>query len=254
MTAQTQAPSKVHSPMGRVSYEHIWTPQPSMNGDGKLEYSLTLILDLPEVMQASNPVAFSMYQDLLRILGDAKVKKFSEAQRHVGGYKLPINIYTPHSMGAQQYADWKSSDKYQEAYDNKMTIRFASKGRPIQVSKPGPGNSVIILDHGSQEWYSGCYASVTANAFGWEARSKDGKAVVNKGVSFGLCSIMKLQDGEPFAVVHRAEEDFKGIDVSKVFGVTPEDPAAKAAGLLPGSPVQLPPGPGNPGTTGLQGI
>jgi hypothetical protein len=57
------------------------------------------------------------------------------------------------------------------------------------------------------DFYGGCWAQATVNAYAWEFKN------MKKGASFGLGNIQKVRDDEPLGNATRAEDDFDAIDV-----------------------------------------
>ncbi len=73
-------------------------------------------------------------------------------------------------------------------------------------SKPGIVDSdrETIIDQ--SEFYSGCFARATVSAYAYDYMG-------NKGVSFNLLNVQKLDDGEPFSARSRPEDDFADASV-----------------------------------------
>lgn len=84
-------------------------------------------------------------------------------------------------------------------YAGHMFMTVSNKQRPSVVDRQlNP-----ILD--PTEVYSGCYARVSLNAFAFNTSG-------NKGVSFGLNHVQKLEDGEALGNITKAEDDFTALD------------------------------------------
>ena len=163
--------TKVKTPIFRVVFPHVFTPQANLQG--KLKYSITMLFpnstNLDELKTAAQ---------------NAAVNKW--------GQKIPASLRSPFRMGEEK------KDKY-PCFAGCVFINATSNQKPGVVD----GNVMPIMDQ--SEFYSGCYAIATLNAF---AYSQAG----NMGVSFGLNNLQKIKDGEPLAGTSRPEDDFKSIN------------------------------------------
>jgi hypothetical protein len=97
----------------------------------------------------------------------------TDKSKHPKGLRSP---FRKQSEKADQYAGF-------EADDDAIFINLATTMQPGIVDEKL--NDIIKKD----EFYSGCYARATVNAYAYD---KSG----NKGVAFGLNNIQKLRDGE----------------------------------------------------------
>ena len=106
------------------------------------------------------------------------------------GKKVPKNCKTPFHDG---------NDKEYDGYADATWVRFSSKRRPGVVDQ----NVQPIID--PSEFYGGCYAIATVNAYAYGGPGTKFQA----GVALGLQNIQKVAEGEPFGeAVSNAEEDF----------------------------------------------
>lgn len=184
------------TPIFRVSYAHIWKPQIAKS-DGRKIYSLTAIFE-PD----------ADIKEMLAVAQAAKEKKFGTAK--VPGFKKPFTRWTPESVGEEKYLEKMETNP---EYDGKIVCVMKSYERAVGVVGP---DAKPIIEQG--EFYSGCYAIASYNAFAYDMPE-------SKGVSFGLINIMKMKDGDPLsAMAVRAETDFQevkladyGIDNSQMF-------------------------------------
>lgn len=167
------------TPEGRVSFPSVF--EPSEYGDTP-KYELTLIFpkgeNLSEFKQAAR---------------DAATEKW--------GKDIPKGLKNPFKKVANKL------DTYGEEFDPECEfIVFRSTNRPGVVDaavKP-------IIDQ--SEFYAGCWALVSTNAFAWEFRNKKTNAVMSRGVSFGLNNIQKVRDDDPLAGNRvKAEDDFEPV-------------------------------------------
>lgn len=176
----------VVSPIFRVSYPHLFTPQKS--DDGKDVYGVTMIFEPNE--------DFSAMRELLAV---AKLKMFGANPE--GKFKP-----TFHKGNSEEY-DLKKNPEYSE----KIIATARSYNKPVGVvkldkSKPktDPTRFVPITD--PNEFYSGCYAMAALTAFGYEVKG-------NKGVSLGLQNVIFVRHGEPLVVRSNPEADFGEVDL-----------------------------------------
>lgn len=107
--------------------------------------------------------------------------------------KWPKNLRMPFRDG---------SEKAQlQGYEGTIFVTATSKQRPGLVDK----KLQPILD--PEEFYSGAYGRATVIAFAYETKG-------NRGVSFALQNIQKLDDGEAFTGRRKAEDDFEAVEDS----------------------------------------
>lgn len=166
------------TPEFRVSFAHVFKPQPAMDEGKDPKFGITML--------------FAPDADLSKLKAAA-----SAAAKAKWGDNIPANMRSP-------FRD--QGEKNLEGYvPGAIFINATSKQRPGLVDA---GVNDIIDE---TEFYSGCYARATVNAFAYEARNPAG-AVVNRGVAFGLNNVQKLRDGEPFSGRTKASEDFEAVD------------------------------------------
>jgi hypothetical protein len=123
--------------------------------------------------------------DLSALKAAAKIA----AEEFFGKGKVPKNIRTPFRDGA---------DREQEAYEGCTFIGARSKDQPGVVMGP---NREEVID--KNEVYSGCYCRLSVTAFGYDHKG-------NKGVTFALNHVWKVEDGEPFGNRSDAADEFSG--------------------------------------------
>jgi hypothetical protein len=118
--------------------------------------------------------------------------------------KWPKNLVLPFRDGTEKDYDGYGPD-----------VIFISASSKIKPRLVGP-DMVDIIE--PSEFYGGCYARASLNAYGWEYMGK-------KGVSFGLRNIQKMADGEPFGGGSKPEDDFQPLP-----GAVASSPASGGAG------------------------
>ena len=163
------ATEKVLTPEFRVSFPAVFVPRSPMDG-AEPKYSVVML--------------FPKNADLS---GLKKIAKAAITEKW--GDKPPKELRNPFRDG---------DTKELEGYAGMIFITASSKNKPGLVD--ASRQPIISAD----EFYAGCYARATVNAY---AYNKNG----NAGVSFGLQNIQKLRDGEPFSGRTKPEDDFDAV-------------------------------------------
>jgi hypothetical protein len=183
-------PNKVTTPVFRVSFPAVFTPRKNdQDANAVPKYSVQMI--------------FPKTTDITK-LKDAARKAVIE-KWGADKAKWPKNLMLPFRDG---------SEKDYEGYGpDVIFVSASSKMKPGLVDQ----NMQAIIE--PSEFYGGCYAHATVNAFAWSFMGKN-------GVSFGLRNIQKVRDGEPFSGRSKPENDFDAIPTE-----TAGAAAAPAAGV-----------------------
>lgn len=163
------ATEKVLTPKFRVSFPAVFVPRAAMDG-AEPKYSVVMLF--PKTADLSK---------LKAIAKQALVEKW--------GDKIPKDLRSPFRDG---------NEKELDGYADCIFITASSKMKPGLVD--GQKQEIISAD----EFYAGCYARATVNAYAYDRNG-------NRGVSFGLQNIQKLEEGEPFSGRTRPEDDFDAI-------------------------------------------
>lgn len=184
------ATEKVLTPEFRVSFPAVFTPRSAMD-NAEPKYSVVML--------------FPKSADLSKLKAIAKaaiVEKW--------GDKIPKDLRSPFRDG---------DDKELDGYAGHIFITASSKMKPGLVN--GNREAIINVD----EFYAGCYARATVNAFAYDRNG-------NRGVAFGLQNIQKLREGEPFSGKTKPEDDFDAVsDATTAIGpATNAKPAAAPKG------------------------
>ena len=171
--------SKIFTPKFRVSFPNVFKE------DDNGKYSMAMLFDKKAI--AADPKQSKLWADLKAHIEKAAMDKWGE---------LPPNM--PFRKGEE-----KEYDGYGEGV---IFINGKSNDRPGLVGADG---QPIMA---ASDFYGGCYAHATINAYAWDYKGK-------KGVSVGLQNIQKLGDGESFGGgKSKAEDDFGAIDTASVGG------------------------------------
>lgn len=168
--------TKVVTGKVRLSYANVWEPR-ALEGSDDPKYSVTLLIP------KSDKVTIGKIKEAMKETRDNFCKKN-------GAKAIPEKFnHTLHDGDG----DRDSGDAYGEECKGCYVITVSSKNKPVIVDR----DRNPIIDE--MEVYSGCYARVSVNFFGYSVGG-------NKGVSAGLLSIQKLADGEPFGTMGSADD------------------------------------------------
>jgi hypothetical protein len=153
------AKANIMTPEFRVDWNNVFHPKKN-ELSGKEEYALTALFpkgaDLSAMKAAANA---------------AIVEKWGEDKT-----KWPKNLRSPFRDQGE-----KDGPQYEEGA---VFMNLKSKQRPGVVD----AKVQDIIDE--TEFYRGCYARATVQAYAYDQAG-------NRGVSFGLQNIQKMKDGEP---------------------------------------------------------
>lgn len=199
MTAPTKPtdPCRVTTPVGILSFPHLFTPQAAQQADQKDKYSATVVFlkgtDLAPLVAAAYAAAEKKWPgkgtDLLRS----------------GKVKSPFRL-----------------DAVEKGYpEGAVFINIRSESKPQIVSRfkdAVTGKAIPITDEAAM--YPGCQVRATIAAFGYDKKG-------NKGVSFGLNNLQKMGEGERLDSRKAAEDEFDA-DLT-------QEPADLSALGLPGA-------------------
>jgi hypothetical protein len=177
---QPNQTTKVVTGKVRLSYVHVFEPF-SNNPDQEAKYSCVILIP------KTDKVTIKKLKDAQQAALEAgKGKQFNGS--------IPKNWKNTLHDGDED-ADLEKNPEY----EGHLFMSVSSKTRPGVVDR----SLNPIMD--STEVYSGCYARVSINAFAFNTQG-------NKGVSFGLNHVQKLEDGDFLGGRSRAEDDFDALD------------------------------------------
>ena len=179
MKAILKNETKVVTGKVRLSYANIFEPK-SINGS-EPKYSVSLIIPKEDTQ---------MVETIKQAIENAK-----ERDKGKWNGKIPANLKTPLRDGDEERPD-------DEAYVNSYFINANSTRPPAIVGTEKDRSTGKAIQLGEDEVYSGCYARVSINFYGFNASG-------NKGIACGLGNIQKVADGERLGGGSTAEEDFE---------------------------------------------
>lgn len=189
----------LYTPLFRASFVNVFKPRKNQRDEDR--YSVTML--------------FPPDTDL------SALKAAAEAcAREQWGDKVPKNLRSP-------FLDAGDFD-YEGCEEGWTMIRTTSTRKPDVVSTkadPETGKPMAVTD--PDEFYSGCWAIATVNAFAYGDKPEHSG---NKGISFGLRNIQVRRQDEPLGgTARKGEDDFqatetatppagKKADTSSIFG------------------------------------
>ncbi len=174
---------KLKTPEFRVSYPAVFAPERKMKPEDPDKYSVQMI--------------FSKDTDIANL----KTAVVSLCKQAGWDPKTDKKFQNPF-VKAEVKFEGKAQDL--ERFKDCVIVKASSKMKPGVVDRKR--NPIT----NPNEFYGGCYAWATLNAFTWEYLGK-------KGVSFALNNVQKLRDGESFGASRtNAEDDFDAVGGSDV--------------------------------------
>ena len=181
--------TKVITGKVRLSYANIFEPK-SINGSDP-KYSVSLIIPKDDTQQ-------------IEVIKQA-IENAKERDKGKWNGKIPANLKLPLRDGDLERPE-------DEAYANSYFINANSTRPPAVVGTEIDRATGKAIRLGEDEVYSGCYARVSIDFYGFNAAG-------NKGIACGLGNIQKIADGERLGGGSTAEEDFEfeEVDVNDDF-------------------------------------
>jgi len=171
--------TKVITGKVRLSYANIFEPK-SINGSDP-KYSVSLIIPKDDTQQ-------------IEVIKQA-IENAKERDKGKWNGKIPANLKLPLRDGDLERPE-------DEAYANSYFINANSTRPPAVVGTEIDRATGKAIRLGEDEVYSGCYARVSINFYGFNAAG-------NRGIACGLGNIQKIADGERLGGGSTAEEDFE---------------------------------------------
>lgn len=170
--------TKITTGVVRLSYAHIWEPK-AMEGQTEEKYSVSILIP------KSDTETLNKINTAIQAAKVAGVEKW--------GGKIPANLKTPLRDGD---VDREDDPNYAGHY----FINANSKQKPAIV-EPFKVNGQFKEITDQSRVYSGCYARVSLNFFGFNSNG-------NRGIGAGLGNLQFIKDGEPLSGRSNPEADF----------------------------------------------
>lgn len=180
MKATLKNDTKVITGKVRLSYAHIFTPKAVSEGANP-KYSVSLIIPKEDTQ-------------MIEVIEQA-IENAKERDKGKWNGKIPSNLKTPLRDGDIDRPD-------DEAYKNSYFVNANSDNAPQVVGLEKDPVSGKPIPLGEDEVYSGCFARVSVNFYGFNSNG-------NKGIACGLGNIQKVEDGPRLSGGSSAEEDFE---------------------------------------------
>lgn len=171
--------TKVITGQVRLSYANLFEPK-SINGS-EPKYSVSLIIPKSDKQQIAT-------------IGQA-IENAKERDKGKWNGKIPANLKEPLRDGDEERPD---DENYADSYFMNATSTKAPKIVGLEKDK-STGKAIEL---GEEDVYSGCYARVSVNIYGFNAAG-------NKGIACGLNNVQKLDDGPRLGGGSSAEDDFE---------------------------------------------
>ena len=194
----------------RLSYVNLVAPRANNNDPNVTpKYSVTLLIPKTDT---------AVYQDILNSVEAAAADAQGKLWNGVRPPVMPVPIHDGDGVR-------ENGTPYGPECKGCWVITASSKNKPGVVHQ-----SNVKVELAPQDIYSGMYARVTINFFGYNRAGK-------RGVGCGLGNVMKTREGEPLAGGASAEADFAGIaGVGTAPASNPAMPSAPGYGAAPAAP------------------
>lgn len=170
---------------GRLSYPRLFEPEPvDPEGKGAPKYSLMILIPKEDTKSIK------------------KIKRAQQAALDLGA--------SDGTFGGKAPKAWSSTLHDCDEEDDLEAYPERANHYRIAVTAP-ENNPPNVVDRSvspitdRSEIYPGCWVNVSMQAFPFSVSG-------NKGISFGLRNVQKVDDGEPFGAVSRPEDDFDPYD------------------------------------------
>jgi hypothetical protein len=174
----------INTPMFRVSYPNVFKAMKNKLS-GKDEFSVVALFKKGEDLSTLKAAA---QQAIIDKWGPDKEK-------------WPKNLRSPFRDQGEMAKDVDGKRILPAGHEEgAIFLRLKSQQRPGVVDQ----NVQDIIDE--SQFYAGCYARASINAFAYDQAG-------NRGVSFGLGNVQKMRDGEPLGNRAKPEQDFAPIAV-----------------------------------------
>ena len=198
-------PTRVLTGEVRLSYVNLVAPRVNSNDPSATpKYSATLLIPKTDT---------AVYQDILSSIEAAAADAQGKLWNGVRPPVMPVPIHDGDGVR-------ENGTPYGPECKGCWVITASSKQKPGVVHQ-----SNVKVELAPQDIYSGMYARVTINFFGYNRAGK-------RGIGCGLGNVMKTRDGEPLAGGASAAADFAGIAAGGV--ATPT-----YGGAMPATPGQM---------------
>jgi hypothetical protein len=174
--------AKVNTPAFRVGYPNVFKPKKNeLNGQN--EFSVVALFKKGENLDKLKAVA-----------QEAIVAKWGKDKN-----QWPTNLRSPFRDQADRAKTIEGKRVLPQGYeDGAIYLNLKSRQAPGVVN----GNLDAIIEE--SEFYAGCFAIASVNAYAYDNKG-------NRGVSFGLINLQKVKEGDPLGNRTRPTDDFVAV-------------------------------------------
>lgn len=175
----------MNTPEFRVSYPSVFQPKKN-DLNGKMEYSVVALFPFGK----DDP----KLADMKKMAEAAVVKKWGADKS-----QWPANLKSPFRDQGERAKNVDGKRILPAGYeDGKVFVTLKAEQKPAVVDE----NVNTIID--PTQFYAGCYAIASINAYAYDQKG-------NRGVAFGLGNIQKWRDGDSLGGRTRPEDDFSAV-------------------------------------------
>lgn len=211
----------------RLSYPHLFQPQPGKDG-GAAKYGCTILIpksDTATVQQVNSAI-------------QAEWAAATQPNGAWKGAQPPQPTITLYDGDQPQ----KSGEPWGDECKGCYVLRTSCNNKPDVVDEFGNK----ALD--ASKFYAGCYCYFSINFSAYDTKG-------NKGIGAFLNCVMFAQDGEPLEARASAKDDFASIIAARGNQIPGSGaPAAPAAPSFGGFPAQAPAAPAQPAAPSFGGF
>lgn len=174
--------ANINTPVFRVSYPNVFKAKKN-DLNGQDEFSIVALFKKGEDLSALKAAAQK-----------AIVDKWGPDKA-----KWPSNLRSPFRLQEERAKEVDGKRTLPAGHEEgAIFLNLKSKQRPGVVDQ----NVQDILEE--SQFYAGCYARASVNAYAYDQKG-------NRGVAFGLGNIQKVRDGDPLGNRAKPEQDFAPI-------------------------------------------
>ena len=178
MKAIIKNETKVITGRVRLSYANLFEPKSIQGSEPK--YSVSLIIPKSD-------------KQMVKAIQEA-IENAKERDKAKWNGKVPPALKTPLRDGDEERPE-------DEVYEDSYFLNANSKTAPGVVGLEKDAASGKAIKLGEEDVYSGCYARVSVNFYGFNAAG-------NKGIACGLGNVQKIDDGERLGGGASADDEF----------------------------------------------
>ena len=204
------------TPVFRVSYPAVFTAQNAKGetDEKKKKFGVTMIFNMLD------PVAVAGVAAMKQFARECGIEAWGADTSKWPEIKHPLFRKGDEPKKMEADGTWKPGFGPNTVFCKASLRLFKKDGtQRMPPGLVGPDKKPIISP---DDFYGGCYAIAKLSAGAYDFAG-------SQGISFYLMSLMKIKDGERFATVHDAADDFEGIQAPTGPAVPAQTAAAAGA-------------------------